>query len=179
MTTALIVIDVQQGLCEGDEACVDAQATIERINHVSAAARKASVPVIFVQHESKSDYLRFGSDRWQLASGLDVGDADARVRKTTPDSFHRTDLAEVLQARGVSALVICGMQTDFCVDTTTRRALALGYPVTLVADGHTTVGNSALSAAQIVRHHNVTLSNIESFGPRVTPMAAADISFAA
>ncbi|SDP08704.1 Nicotinamidase-related amidase [Ralstonia sp. 25mfcol4.1] len=178
MTAALIVIDVQQGLCEGDEACVDAQATIERINHVSAAARKAGVPVIFVQHESKSDYLRFGSDRWQLATGLDARDGDVRVRKTTPDSFHRTDLTDVLKARGVSALVICGMQTDFCVDTTTRRALALGYPVTLVADGHTTVDNAVLSAAQIVRHHNVTLANIESFGPGVTVVAAAGISFA-
>lgn len=178
MTTALIVIDVQQGLCEGDEACFDWQATVARINDVSAKARRSGVPVIFVQHESASDYLKYGSDRWQLVQGLKAQDSDLRIRKTTPDSFHGTELAATLRAHGVSSLVICGMQSDYCIDTTTRRALALGYPVTLVADGHTTVDNAALTAAQIIRHHNLTLAGIESFGPRVTPVAAADLSFA-
>lgn len=63
-------------------------------------------------------------------------------------------------------LVVCGFQSEFCVDTTTRRALALGYPVTLVADGHSTTDNGVLSAAQISAHHNATLTNIVSFGPR-------------
>ena len=72
-------------------------------------------------------------------------------------------------------LVICGFQSEFCVDTTTRRALALGYPVTLVADGHSTLDNSVLTAAQIAAHHNETLSNISSFGPRAQAVRAADV----
>lgn len=177
MSSALIVIDVQQGLCEGDQAGVGWQAMVARINQVARRARAAAVPVIFVQHESRSDFLAHGSDGWQLATGLDVHDTDLRVRKTTPDSFHDTHLGATLRAHGVTSLVICGMQTEYCVDTTTRRALALGYPVTLVADGHTTVGNDALSADQIVRHHNLTLAGIASFGPRVSPVVAADIAF--
>ncbi|MEN7527406.1 MULTISPECIES: cysteine hydrolase family protein [unclassified Cupriavidus] len=175
MTTALIVIDVQQGLCEGEYAGVGWEGMVERINGIARRVREAGLPVIFVQHESASDFLKFGSPRWQLAPGLDVHASDLQVRKTTPDSFHNTDLAAVLQTHGVKELIICGMQSQYCVDTTTRRALALGYPVTLVSDGHTTVASGELSAAQIARHHNQTLAGIISFGPRVTLQAAADV----
>jgi nicotinamidase-related amidase len=101
--------------------------------------------------------------------------SDTRIRKTATDAFHHTQLLATLQARGIRRLVICGFQSEFCVDTTTRRALALGYPVTLVADGHSTLDNRVLKAAQISAHHNETLSNIESFGPRVQAISAADV----
>lgn len=101
------------------------------------------------------------------------------VRKTAPDSFHNTQLHTLLHEHGISHLIICGMQSEFCVDTTTRRALALGYPVTLVADGHTTSDNRTLKAAQISAHHNETLSNIMSFGPRATAVPAAGVRYAA
>ena len=97
------------------------------------------------------------------------------LRKTASDSFHLTGLQDLLRSHGVTSLVVCGMQSDFCVDTTTRRALALGYPVVLVADGHTTLDNRVLAAAQIVAHHNETLANLESFGPRVLPVPAAQV----
>ena len=69
------------------------------------------------------------------------------------------------------------MHTEFCVDTTTRRALALGDPVTLVEDAHTSAGNAVLPAAQVIAHHNITLSNISSFGPRVRLAATAGLRF--
>src|SRR5450755_2954534 len=92
MNTAVLVIDVQQGLCEGDDAAFDCVGTISRINSVTRRARKAPALVIFIQHESKAGYLEHGSDAWQLANGLEVQDTDIRICKTTPDSFLRTDL---------------------------------------------------------------------------------------
>lgn len=177
MNTAVLVIDVQQGLCEGDGAAFEASQTITRINQVSAKARAAGRPVIFIQHESVSGYLEHGSADWQLAHGLEALPTDLRVRKTAADSFHRTTLQELLQQHDITELAICGMHTEFCVDTTTRRALALGYPVTLVEDAHTSAGNAALSAPQVIAHHNITLSNIESFGPRVRLVDAANLRF--
>ena len=177
MNTALLVIDVQQGLCEGDGAAFAAAETIDRINTLADRARAAGAPVIFVQHESTNGYLVHGTPEWQLADGLQAEPADLRLRKTAADAFHRTELEATLRRLGVARVAICGMHTEFCIDTTTRRALALGFPVLLAADAHTTVANGVLDAKQIVRHHNATLANIASFGPRVRALAAADIRF--
>ena len=70
------------------------------------------------------------------------------------------------------------MHTEFCVDTTTRRALAAGYPVVLVADAHTPEDKPHLSAAQIIRHHNETLANITSFGPQVRAILSHSLRIA-
>ena len=175
MSTALLIVDVQQGLCEGEHDAFESQQVIARINVVSEKARAAGALVILIQHESTSGYLELGTDAWQLARGLHVEASDLRLRKTTPDSFHRTELEEVLRSRGVSSLVICGMHTEFCVDTTTRRALALGFPVVLVENAHTTEGNKHLSAAQVIQHHNDTLTKITSFGPRVRAVSSDDL----
>jgi len=174
MTSALLVIDVQKFLCTGQWAAFEIDRVIGNINAVGAKARAAGAPVVFIQHEDDGP-LQPESDGCQLDERLDVQPEDLRVRKTTCDSFQKTQLQELLQSRAVDRLVICGLQTDFCVDTTVRRALGLGYPVTLVADAHSTVGNGVITAAQIVAHHNVTLANIDSFGPKVSAIPAAEV----
>jgi nicotinamidase-related amidase len=175
MTTALLIIDVQRALCTGDNAVFDCQRVIDRINLVSAKARSAGALVVLIQHEAPGTPFDHGTEGWQLAEGLDTRSTDIRLRKKATDSFHQTDLHGLLQRYGVDALIICGLQSDFCVDTTTRRALALGYPVTLVSDGHSTVDNAILGASQISAHHTATLANIRSFGPRATPLTASEI----
>lgn len=172
MKTALLIIDVQRALCSGDYEVFESRRVIDRINHVLQLARRSQAPVILIQHEEPGGPLEFGAEGWQLDPDLQALPTDIRIRKKTPDSFHHTELQATLQTLGVQQLVICGLQSDFCVDTTTRRALALGYPVTLVADGHSTVDRGALTAAQITAHHNVTLSKIDSFGPRAQAVPA-------
>ncbi len=174
---ALLVIDMQRGLCEGAEAAFEVQPLIARINALAKKARAVKAPVLWVHHEEAEGALQHGTDGWQLAQGLETHPRDILVRKTTPDAFLRTGLERLLKTHEVDALVVCGLQTEYCVDTTTRRALALGLPVVLVADGHSTPGNVHLSAAQIIAHHNQTLSSISSFGPRVQLQAAADVDF--
>jgi nicotinamidase-related amidase len=170
---ALLIIDVQQGLCQGKYKAFEAELIIERINTVSAKVRAAGAPVIFIQHEGAADYLCFESAEWQLAQGINAQSSDLRLRKTTPDAFLRTTLSALLEQLGVTELIICGMHSEFCVDTTTRQALARGFPVTLVEDAHTSAGNAFLSARQVIDHHNATLSNITSFGPRVRLSSSA------
>lgn len=177
-TNAVLVIDVQQGLCEGEAAAHDCPGVIHRINQVTHTARTAAVPVIFIQHEARNGYLEHNSPAWQLATGLECQPDDLRVRKTSSDAFLNTPLEALLRSMGVTQLVICGMHTEFCVDTTTRRALALGYPVLLVSDGHTSAGNAAIGPQQVIDHHNATLTNLSSFGPRARNVSAADCRFA-
>ena len=179
MKTAVLIVDVQQGLCEGEGKAFDSEGVIDRINCVTRKARDVGAPVIFIQHESNSGYLEYGTAAWQLASGLEIATSDIRIRKTTPDSFLRTDLEAVLRNHDVMRVAVCGMHTEFCVDTTTRRALALGYPVILIADAHTSAGNATLTPQQVIQHHNATLTNIWSFGPRVSAVFSGELRIAA
>ena len=175
MTTALLIIDVQQALCSGEYEAFESKRVIASINQVSRMAREAGAPIIIIQHESQDGPLDYGTEGWKAAHGLEALSTDTYVRKKATDSFHNTELHAVLQARGITNLIICGLQSEFCVDTTTRRALALGYPVTLVSDGHSTMDNGVLSAAQISAHHNETLANITSFGPKVRAVPASEV----
>ena len=175
MPSALLIIDVQQVLCSGENAAYKVERVIDRINSVSRKVRGSGGLVVVIQHETRGGEMDYGSDGWQLAPSLETRDGDIFLRKTATDSFHRTELHNLLQARGITNLIICGLQSEFCVDTTTRRALALGYPVVLVSDGHSTIDNKVLSAAQISAHHNETLANIESFGPRVRAVPADEV----
>lgn len=177
MTSALIVIDVQRALFETTPAPADAEAVLARINALADRARAAGAPVIYVQHEAPGSPMDVGLPAWQLDTRLRPAEGDIRVRKTTPDSFLRTDLADVLAEAGVTRLVVCGYASEFCVDTTVRRAAALGFPVTLAADAHTTQDKPHAPGAQIRAHHNATLSSIASFGVKITAVPAADIPF--
>ena len=178
-TTAFLIIDVQRMLFSGKYEVFDSRRVINRINYVTGTARRAGAPVIVIQHEEPGSPMAHGSEGWQLDPELAVQPADVYVRKTTCDSFHKTALDEILKTRGITQLVVCGAQSEFCVDSTVRGALALGYPTTLVSDGHTTIGNGVLTAAQIIEHHNVTLRHVDSFGPRVRAVAAADVKIEA
>lgn len=173
MTTALIVIDVQCGLFTPPPAQADS--TLAAINQLIAQARTSGVPVIFVQHETTDDELPYGSPAWALVETLQVLPADLVVRKTTPNSFLHTELAELLSARGIEHLIVCGYATEFCVDTTVRQAAALGYAITLAADAHTTHDKPHASGESIRRHHNATLSSIESFGVSILARPTEEI----
>jgi len=179
MNQALLVIDVQRGLFDDAPRPHEADAVVDRINALTARARAAGVPVVFIQHERPATPLAHGSAGWNLERRLFIAGSDARVRKTTPDSFLRTGLEELLKRWGTSEVVVCGYASEFCVDTTTRRAAALGYRVVLAADAHTTHDKSHATASQIRDHHNATLPEITSFGPRIVATPSVEVVFAA
>lgn len=176
MSQALLIIDMQRALCQGQWAAHGIASVMDKINSLSRQARAARVPVVLVQHEEAGGPLELQADGWALADGLETAPDDLRVRKTTPNSFHQTELLELLKARGVSRLVVCGLQTEFCVDTTVRQALPLGFAVCLAADAHSTT-DDVLPAPQVIAHHNRTLGHLGSFGPRIEVKPAAAIVF--
>ncbi|BEP61040.1 cysteine hydrolase family protein [Variovorax sp. V213] len=176
MKTAVLVIDMQHGLCDDPPRPHEAGEVVQRINALTERARAAGVPVAFIQHENAVD-LEFDSERWQLAHALHVDSRDTKIRKTTPDSFLRTPLEAWLTGQGVQRVVICGYSSEFCVDTTTRRAAGLGYEVMLAADAHTSHDKPHATGAFIRAHHNATLSDITSFGVPIRAVASADMAF--
>ncbi len=177
MKTAVLVIDVQRGLFDGAPRPFEADDVIKRINRLCDRARTVDVPVIFIQHEHASSPLAHGSDLWQLERNLHLGPDDRLVAKTTPDAFLDTTLQPLLESLGVAHVVVCGYASEFCVDTTTRRAAALGYAVTLAADAHTTKDKPHASAEAIRAHENATLPELTSFGTAIRAVASNDIHF--
>jgi nicotinamidase-related amidase len=175
MATALLIIDVQQALCSGEYECFEINRVIESINHLSTRARIAKVPVVFIQHEEEGGSLAYGSDGWKLANNLDTEPTDHYVRKTTPDSFYQTNLEKLLPREDFERLIICGLQTDYCVNATVRQALKLGYDVELAADAHSTVDNGNSTAEDIIAEHNKDLAHLTGSVARIDVKPAAEI----
>ena len=72
-------------------------------------------------------------------------------------------------------LALAGYASEFCIDTTVRRAAGLGLAVTLASDAHTTHDKTHASAATISAHHNATLPAMSSFGVRIQAVATAEL----
>ncbi|MBB2891687.1 cysteine hydrolase family protein [Flexivirga oryzae] len=151
--TALLVIDVQQGVVDG---AYERDAVVSNVKSLVDRARKEDVPVVWVQHHDEQ--LQQGSPEWQLAPELSREDSEPLVEKTFGDSFEGTDLEDVLAASGVGHLVVTGAQTDMCVRSTIHGAFARGYDVTLVGDAHTTEDLSEYGAPSpdlVISHTNL------------------------
>lgn len=173
MNSAILIIDVQTALFAELPPPDDAEGVIARLNAVAERGRAAGVPVIYIQHERPGTPLAHGEPGWALEPRLTVQPRDPVIPKKTPDSFQGTGLGLLLEALGVDHLVIGGFASEFCVDTTVRRAAALGFQVTLIADGHTTTDKPHLPAAIIRAHENATLSSIVSFDVPIRAVPAA------
>ena len=151
--TALLVVDVQNGVVEGAH---ERDAVVANIGSLVEKARREDVPVIWVQH-SDAGLVR-GSDEWRIVPELSPDEAEALVEKNYGDSFEDTSLESVLSGLGVGRLVIVGAQTDACIRSTLHGAFVRGYDATLVSDAHTTEDQSAWGApppGQVVAHTNL------------------------
>jgi len=177
MTTALLIIDVQRALCTGEYECHDIKRVIDTINGLSARARKAGVTVVLIQHNEKDSPLAYGAEGWQLADGLNTAPSDLHVDKTANDSFYQTHLQKLIPREDFDRLVICGLQTDYCVNATVRQAHQLGYDVELAADAHSTVDNGNMSAEDIIAEHNKDWAHLTGSVARIDVKPAVEIAF--
>lgn len=158
MNRALLIIDMQVCHFPPDDLPHHAQEVLEVDRGLIDRARAKGVPVIFVQHcGAKGGEYEPGTPGWQMHPLLAPREGETVVRKWHPDSFQDTDLRAVLITMGVEKLIVAGMQSEMCIDTTVRRAYGLGYEVELVTDGHTTWSSAIMTDEHIVAHHNQVL----------------------
>ena len=172
MKKAVIVTDVQNKIFKSSPNPYKADDVVEKINIIIKKARNSGNPVIFIQHEAPQ-FLEFNSYGWQLHEKIEVELTDYRIRKSAGDAFLGTDLEETLKSLNIRHILICGYASEFCIDSTTRRAAGLGYNIELISDAHTTHDKLHLTAEQIRNHHNVTLS----MGPTISAVPSSDIVF--
>lgn len=158
--TALLVIDMQNGFChpEGSFAQLglDIESTrgaIDGCHRLIEEARAAHVPIIYTRYVYRSDYADGGvlvqdilpalAESKSLASGswdadivdeLEPQPQDFIVEKNRYSAFYATTLSTILTSLGVTSLVICGVTTNMCVETTARDASQRDYRVFVVGD---------------------------------------------
>jgi nicotinamidase-related amidase len=151
--TALLVIDVQNGVVAKS---YERDAVVGNVGSLVEKARRARVPVVWVQHSDEQ--LARGSDEWRIVPELTPGDTEPLVEKNYGDSFEDTTLETVLSGLGVGRLVIAGAETDACIRSTLHGAFVRGYDATLVSDAHTTNDQSSWGAPppeQVIAHTNL------------------------
>lgn len=171
---ALLVIDMQAGLFHGPDRPYEGQRVLDNINQLIAKAHQAQAPVFAVRHTGPAGSpIAPDSPLTRLLPELALAlDSDQVIEKTRPSCFAGTDLAGRLRKAAVNELVIVGMKTEFCVDTTCRAAAELGFKVWLVEDAHTTMHTPVLQADAIIAHHNRTLN-----GPFVQGVVTSKCEF--
>ncbi|MCM3358085.1 cysteine hydrolase family protein [Psychrobacillus sp. MER TA 171] len=155
---AILVIDVQNGMFPYENSVYNGKELLNNLKKLLMNARTTNTPVFYIQHNaSEGKHLENGTEGWEIHPEISPEESDVIIQKDTPDSFFNTDLESELKKKQVNHLIITGIQTEVCVDTTTRRAYSMGYDVTLITDTHSTWDSKEITAQQIINHHNQVL----------------------
>ncbi|UCE15945.1 MAG: cysteine hydrolase [Candidatus Bathyarchaeota archaeon] len=156
--TALLIIDMHVGNFSEPNPVYNANELLGKVKSLIRRARSAQTPIIYVQNNgSTGDPDEYSTPGWEIHPTIQPAEEDVVTQKQTPDAFHETNLHHELKSREIKRLIIVGLQTEYCIDTTCRRAFTLGYEVTLVKDAHSTWDSSTFTAQQIIEHHNNVL----------------------
>ena len=157
MKEALLIIDVQNDYFPGgaNELFHPFEAE-KRIRELIAESRVCGRPVIYIQHFNPPDDVFFleGTFGAEISDRIRPADHDKIITKRYPNSFLETELDAYLKSLQVDTLIVCGMMTHMCVDTTVRAAMDYGYQVKLVADACATMDlelNGEIIPAELVQ----------------------------
>lgn len=158
---ALIIVDLQNGVFHAQHPPFQAKQLLENINQLIAYARSKQIPIFAIRHVGLAGTpLATDSPMTQLIPELHIDlSTDIILEKARPNCFFQTDLEQQLKALNIEEIIICGLKTEFCIDTTCRVANDLGFKATLISDAHSTIDSTILSAENIIQHHNTTLNH--------------------
>jgi nicotinamidase-related amidase len=173
--TALLNVDMQNCFVEDSPiAAVDGLAILDRLNIFSAECRAAGCTVIHTAHVLREDgsnagllaesieavragVINRGSRSARFHAGLDIQGTDVILQKPRFGSFHGTDLELILRSRGIDSVIIGGIATNVCCDTTAREAAARDFKVFFLSDG---TGTSAMNGCTAEELQKATCSTL-------------------
>ncbi len=145
---ALVLIDIQNDYFPGGRMELpESGAAGEKAARLLAAARERGMPVFHVQHISThqgADFFLPGTPGAEINSCVRPLSGEAVIQKNYPNSFRETGLFQQLRGRGITNIVVAGMMTQMCVDTTVRAAFDLGFACLLAHDACAARGLSFL-----------------------------------
>ena len=143
--SALLIIDVQNDYFPGGKMALhEPEQALAKITELLQFYRQQQWPVIHIQHEMydrpnrPAAFFLPHTEGQQLHPAVLPAENETLLIKHFPSSFAGTGLLEVLQQQQIKQLIICGMMTHMCVDTTTRAAFDLGFDVQVAIDATAT-----------------------------------------
>jgi len=173
--TALVNVDMQNCFVHGSPfSAPDGLVVLGRINRIAAACRAAGIIVVHTcqvlrPHGSnigvlgeiapivKEGIINKGSQSAALHQGLVVDPQDILLEKPRFGAFHGTDLELILRCRGIDTIIVTGIATNVCCETTAREAAVRDFRVFFLSDGTTTFDIGDVSAAELKRATCATL----------------------
>ncbi|MFD7156740.1 cysteine hydrolase family protein [Kribbella sp. NPDC059898] len=140
--TALIVIDVQESFrVRPNWQLVNHPDIADRVQRLVAAARARDELVVWVLHTEPGTGGAFdpAEGHVRLIDGLEPLPGEPVIRKTSHNAFTTTNLQQLLTQERVSEIVVCGIRTEQCCETTARVGSDLGYDVVFVTEATATM----------------------------------------
>jgi len=135
---ALLIIDVQNDYFEGGKLELNnPNEVLQNIERILMIFRERKLPVIHVQHINNREGATFflpNTDGVLIHKNIIPLDNEYLVIKHTPNSFFETNLLDIMKENNINNIVICGMMSHMCIDTTTRACKDFGIKVTLLED---------------------------------------------
>lgn len=149
MKSALLVIDIQNLLVEEKPYAIEERLALWQDSITKV--RQAGLEIIYVRQNDEE--LVKGTADWEIHSTVAPLASEKIFDKTFNSAFKETGLHAYLQEKGIEQLIIMGMATNFCIDTTIKVAFELGYKVAVLQDGTTTSYSGKLDARDLIDHY--------------------------
>jgi nicotinamidase-related amidase len=151
--TVLLVVDVQKALAGWGP--YNYPELIKNISALLAKFRANKWPVIFIQHDGETGSpFEPGTEGWEIVDEIAPKQGEPVIRKKFNSAFKDTRLSEEITKGGFTTIIIVGMQTEYCIDTTVRVAFEKGFRIIVPEGTNTTFDNGGLSGKDIYEHHN-------------------------
>lgn len=167
--TALLNVDMQRCFVEGGPlASPDGLVLTERINRLSAVCREAGIPVVHTRVWMRPDgstlgvmgeivppFIRqlyqAGAETAEIHDAVVVAEQDIIINKQRYGAFTGTDLEMILRSKGIDTVIVSGIATNICCETTAREAAQLDFRVFFLSDGTATKEMHGASAEELQR----------------------------
>ena len=138
MCLGLLLIDIQNDYFQGGKfELYQSEQAANQAKTMLQLFREHDLSVFHIQHINQSPNAAFfvpNTEGVNIYKSVCPQNGEIVIEKHTPDSFYQTTLKSELDKKSISHLVVCGMMTHMCVDTTVRAAVNLGYKITLIED---------------------------------------------
>lgn len=148
--TAVLIVDVQNALIQDEPYRKDA--FLEVLRQLLAAARENRIEVLYIQHDGgRGDELEAGTAGFAVFPAVRPHSGETVFVKTRNSAFLGTPLQNYLGEKGIRTLVLCGMQTEYCIDATCKSALERGYKAIIPKGCTTSFDNPLFNAETLCR----------------------------